>query len=171
MISPRYRMDLTGRGVRTPTHNASRHTTRRGSPPPPAPGKTPCPSRDTWWSCRHVSARPRALTGALRVRQALVAEIVQRLSDLSIHSRSTPWSPRFGLRQDTLANGLSTDQRLLGWARGRSVHRPPPPARPGSQLKSDDGGMLRGPRHPPLVSGSVPEVVDVPIDRTRLVRP
>ncbi len=45
----------------------------------------------------------------------------------------------------------------------------PARAHSASQPKRNGGGMLGGPRHPPLVSGRVPEVVDVPIDRTRLV--
>jgi hypothetical protein len=119
--------------------------------------------------CRHVSPRPLGLTGALRVRQSLVVEIVQRLREkLSIASRCPPWSPRFGLRQHTLANSLSKIARV-GSREERA--RTAPPARSGSQLKCDGGGRLRGPRHPPLVSGRVPEVVDVPIDRTRLVHP
>jgi hypothetical protein len=56
-----------------------------------------------------------------------------------------------------------------GCARWRSVP-PRQPAR-GSQLKCDGGGMLDRPRHPPVAPGPVPEVIDVPIDRTRLVHP
>jgi hypothetical protein len=124
MISPHYRAEREAPA--SPNADAqclASHQTRISAPA--CSGQNPMSTSRYVVVCRHVSPRLLGLTGALRVRQSLVVEIVQRLREkLSIASRCPPWSPRFGLRQHTLANGLSTGQRLPGWARGRSVRAP-----------------------------------------------
>jgi len=121
--------------------------------------------------CRHVSPRLLGLTAAPRVRQSLVVDIVPGLTEtvdtLTVSTlvaairAETAYS-----RQSPVDRPKDCPGRLEG---GACTGRPASPL--GSQLKCDGGGTLRGPRHPPLVSGRVPEVVDVPIDRTRLVHP